>query len=166
VNHSCSHRERLVGFRGVPPETDTRRLNTALVDVYRILNSSRVRDTTTRRSAVNISAVAGGVLRHVLDEGPIRPVDLAQRARLRPPALSRHLKNLEAEGCIERVPSPGDGRGALVRVTRRGRSAIERLQQTEDQIMNEQLRDWDPHEMDQLLTLLDRLINDLRKPAP
>jgi DNA-binding MarR family transcriptional regulator len=150
----------------VPPETDTRRLKTALVDVYRILNSSRVRDTTTRRSAVNISAVAGGVLRHVLDEGPIRPVDLAQRARLRPPALSRHLKNLEAEGCIERVPSPGDGRGALVRVTRRGRSAIERLQQTEDQIMNEQLRDWDPHEMDQLLTLLDRLITDLRKPAP
>ena len=150
----------------MPPETDTRRLKTALVDVYRILNSSRVRDTTTRRSAVNISAVAGGVLRHVLDEGPIRPVDLAQRARLRPPALSRHLKNLEAEGCIERVPSPGDGRGALVRVTRRGRSAIERLQQTEDQIMNEQLRDWDPHEMDQLLTLLDRLITDLRKPAP
>ena len=150
----------------MPPETDTRRLKTALVDVYRILNSSRVRDTTTRRSAVNVSAVAGGVLRHVLDEGPIRPVDLAQRARLRPPALSRHLKNLEAEGCIERVPSPGDGRGALVRVTRRGRSAIERLEHTEDQIMNEQLRDWDPQEMKQLLTLLDRLITDLRTPAP
>lgn len=150
----------------MPPDSDTRRLKTALVDVYRILNSSRVRDTTTRRSAVNVSAVAGGVLRHVLDEGPIRPVDLAQRVRLRPPALSRHLKNLEAEGCIERVPSPGDGRGALVRVTRRGRSAIERLEQTEDQIMNEQLRDWKPQEMDQLLTLLDRLITDLRKPAP
>ena len=149
-----------------PPESDTRRLKTALVDVYRILNSSRVRDTTTRRSAVNVSAVAGGVLRHVLDEGPIRPVDLAQRVRLRPPALSRHLKNLEAEGCIERVPSPGDGRGALVRVTRRGRSAIERLEHTEDQIMNEQLRDWDPQEMKQLLTLLDRLITDLRTPAP
>ena len=137
----------------------------ALVDVYRILNSRRVQDATTRRSAVNVSAVAGGVLRHVLDEGPIRPVDLAQRVRLRPPALSRHLKNLEAEGCIERVPSPGDGRGALVRVTRRGRSAIERLEQTEDQIMNEQLGDWDPHEMNQLLTLLDRLITDLRAPA-
>jgi len=149
----------------VPPESDTRRLKQALVDVYRILNSSRVQDTTTRRSAVNISAVAGGVLRHVLDEGPIRPVDLAQRVRLRPPALSRHLKNLEAEGCIERVPSPGDGRGALVRVTRRGRSAIERLEQTEDQIMNEQLQDWDPQEMKQLLTLLDRLITDLRAPA-
>lgn len=149
----------------MPPESDTRRLKMALVDVYRILNSSRVQDTTTRRSAVNISAVAGGVLRHVLDEGPIRPVDLAQRVRLRPPALSRHLKNLEAEGCIERVPSPGDGRGALVRVTRRGRSAIERLSQTEDQIMNEQLRDWDPQEMKQLLTLLDRLITDLRAPA-
>jgi DNA-binding MarR family transcriptional regulator len=149
----------------VPPESDTRRLKTALVDVYRILNSSRVRDTTARRSAVNISAVAGGVLRHVLDEGPIRPVDLAQRVRLRPPALSRHLKNLEAEGCIERVPSPGDGRGALVRVTRRGRSAIERLQQAEDQIMNEQLRDWDRQDMKQLLTLLDRLITDLRTPA-
>ena len=149
----------------MPPESDTRRLKMALVDVYRILNSSRVRDTTTRRSAVNISAVAGGVLRHVLDEGPIRPVDLAQRARLRPPALSRHLKNLEAEGCIERVPSPGDGRGALVRATRRGRSAIERLEHTEDQIMNEQLRDWDPQEMKQLLTLLDRLITDLRTPA-
>lgn len=149
----------------MPPESDTRRLKMALVDVYRILNSSRVQDTTTRRSAVNISAVAGGVLRHVLDEGPIRPVDLAQRVRLRPPALSRHLKNLEAEGCIERVPSPGDGRGALVRVTRRGRSAIERLEQTEDQIMNEQLQDWDPQEMKQLLILLDRLITDLRAPA-
>ena len=150
----------------MPPESDTRRLKTALVDVYRILNSSRVRDTTARRSAVNISAVAGGVLRHVLDEGPIRPVDLAARVRLRPPALSRHLKNLEAVGCIERVPSPGDGRGALVRATRRGRAAIERLEHTEDQIMNEQLRDWKPQELDQLLTLLDRLITDLRTPAP
>lgn len=137
----------------------------ALVDVYRILNSTRVQDTTARRSAVNVSVAASGVLRHVLDEGPIRPVDLAQRVRLRPPALSRHLKNLEAEGCIERVPSPGDGRGALVRVTRRGRTAIERLEQTEDQIMNEQLQDWDPQEMKQLLTLLDRLITDLRAPA-
>ena len=32
--------------------------------------------------------------------------------------------------------------------------------------MNEQLRDWDPQEMKQLLTLLDRLITDLRTPAP
>ena len=149
----------------MPPESATRRLKVALVDVYRILNSSRVHAATTRRSAVNVSAVAGGVLRHVLDEGPIRPVELAQRTRMRPPALSRHLKNLEAEGCIERVPSPGDGRGTLLRATRRGRSAVARLEQTEDVIMNEQLRDWSPEDMEQLLTLLDRLITDLRKPA-
>jgi DNA-binding MarR family transcriptional regulator len=142
------------------------RLKSALVDLQRITNSRKLHVVRGQRANLAISAVAGAVLRHVVDEGPIRPVDLAERTRMRPPALSNHLKHLEADGCIARVPSPGDGRGALVVVTRHGRAVVRRLEDAEDQILRDQLAAWSAVDLDQLVGLLDRLIDDLRAPAP
>jgi DNA-binding MarR family transcriptional regulator len=150
----------------VTKEANLRRVKQALVDLQRITNSRKLHVVRAERAKVAISAVAGSVLRHVVDDGPIRPVDLAERTRMRPPALTRHLKNLEADGCIQRVPAPGDGRGALVVVTAHGRAVIRRLERAEDQILHDQLAAWSAVELEQLVGLLDRLIDDFRAPAP
>ncbi len=141
------------------------RLKQALVDLQRITNSRKLHVARAERADVAISAVAGAVLRHVVEDGPIRPVDLAERTRMRPPALTRHLKNLEADGCIERAPAPGDGRGALVVVTRHGRAVVRRLAQAEDQILRGQLASWSAPDLEQLVGVLDHLIEDLRAPT-
>jgi DNA-binding MarR family transcriptional regulator len=145
---------------------DARRLQQAIVDLHRIVNSRRLHDTRAARSGVEVTPVAARVLRHVVDDGTVRPGELADRLRMRPNALSRHLKSLEADRCIERVPAPGDGRGALLRPTRRGRTLVQRLEAADDEILAEQLRSWSAADLHQLVTLFDRLVHDLRAPAP
>ena len=142
-----------------------RRLQLAIVDLQRITNSRRLHGIRSERSGVALSPAAGAVLRHVVDGGPVRPGALADQARMQPPALTRQLKSLEADGCIERVAAPTDRRGALVRATRRGRSLVHRLEAADDQIIGEQLASWTSSDLTLLVDLLDRLVHDLRTPA-
>lgn len=60
--------------------------------------------------------------------GPVRPSDLARHQALNPTMLSRLLGRLVAAGTLARHDDPGDGRGALVSVTVRGRRLHQRLQ--------------------------------------
>lgn len=146
--------------------TGHHRLQGAIVDLQRITNSRTLHGVRASRAGVTISPVAGFVLRHIVEEGPVRPAQLAGRMRMQPSALSRQLKALEAQGCIERVPIPGDKRGWAVRVTRRGRGLVRRLERADDDILAGQLRNWSASDLDTLNDLLDRLIHDLRAPAP
>ena len=146
--------------------SSAQRLQLAIVDLQRITNSRRLHAIRARRSGVEVTPVAASVLRHVTAEGPVRPVDLAGRLRMRPPALSRQLKNLEADGCIERVPSPGDGRGSLVQVTPRGRTLMGRLEDGDRELLAEQRRSWSATDLAELVGLLERLVHDLRAPPP
>lgn len=150
----------------MPDRTGAHRLQGAIVDLQRITNSRKLHAVRAARSGVAISPVAGSVLRHIVEEGPVRPALLAERMRMQPSALSRQLKLLEAEGHIERVLIPDDKRSWLVRVTRRGRGVVQRLERTDDDILAEQLRNWSTADLDTLNDLLDRLIHDLRAPAP
>jgi DNA-binding MarR family transcriptional regulator len=142
------------------------RLQNSIVDLQRITNSRRLHGARAARAGVTITPVAGSVLYRILEEGPLRPALLAERMRMRPSALSRQLKVLEAEACIERVALPGDKRGWLVRVTRRGRGIVQRLERADGDILTEQLRHWSHADLDTLNDLLDRLIHDLRAPSP
>jgi DNA-binding MarR family transcriptional regulator len=142
------------------------RLQIAIVDLQRITNSRKLHGLRAARAGVAISPVAGSVLHHIVEEGPLRPALLAERMRMQPSALSRQLKVLDAEGCIERVPIPGDRRGWLVRVTPRGRGIVQRLERADEDIIADQLRGWSTADLDTLNDLLDQLIHDLRTPAP
>ena len=137
-----------------------------IVDLQRITNSRKLHTSSAARAGVTISPVAGSVLRRIVMDGPVRPVLLAERLRMQPPALSRQLKVLEGEGCIERVAIPGDKRGWLVRVTRRGRGIVQRLERADEDILTAQLHNWSTADLDTLNALLDRLVHDLRAPAP
>jgi DNA-binding MarR family transcriptional regulator len=142
------------------------RLQSAIVDLQRITNSRKLHSVRAARAGVTISPVAGAVLRHIVEAGPLRPALLAERIRMQPPALSRQLKVLELEGCIARLPIPGDKRGWLVRVTQRGRGIVQRLERADEDIIAGQLHNWSGPDLETLNDLLDRLIHDLRVPAP
>ena len=150
----------------VPDPTAAHRLQSAIVDLQRITNSRKLHGVRAARAGVTISPVAGSVLRHIVEEGPLRPALLAERLRMQPSALSRQLKVLEADGCIERVPIPGDKRGWLVRVTQRGRGIVQRLERADEDLLAGQLGNWSATDLDTLNDLLDRLIHDFRLPAP
>lgn len=144
----------------------TRRLKDAIVAVQRVTNSRRLDVVRAERSGVPLGMVATGVLYQVVESGPLRAASLAQRSRMQPAALSRQLGILERAGCIDRVPDPTDGRGSVVRATRQGRAVHHRIQSSDDELFAAQLARWEPAQLDQLADLLERLVTDLRAPAP
>ena len=64
-----------------------------------------------------------GLLGHIAREGT-RQAALIERMAISKQAVQQLLDGLEAEGVVERLPDPRDGRGKLVRFTSKGRSAL------------------------------------------
>lgn len=150
----------------MPDRHSTRRLQEAIVALQRLTNSRKIDARRAARSGVPLGLIASGVLRQVVEDGPQRPAPLAERVHMQPTALSRQLGVLERAGCIERVPDPVDGRGHLVRATRRGRSLSRREEAATEELFAAQLAAWSTDEVDQLTDELERLLDDLRAPVP
>jgi len=60
----------------------------------------------------------------------LNPTALVEATMLTSGGITKRLDRLEAAGLIERRPDPGDRRGTLVRLTRKGRTAIDRAVET------------------------------------
>lgn len=141
------------------------RLSEALEALQRITNSQRLDVLHAARSGIPLGFAALGVLGRVIRRGPLRMSELAAVGRMHPAALTRQVQLLEAEGMIVRRPDPDDRRASVVRATTKGRNAFRRMQAVNDEIMAEQLADWTPEELDDLVDRMDRLIVALRTPA-
>ncbi len=64
------------------------------------------------------------VLRVLNEEGPQEPTQIAERACLLLPSLTRILKNLEEKNLIARRPDPNDGRRQIVEISEEGKKII------------------------------------------
>ncbi|CDX23978.1 Transcriptional regulator [Mesorhizobium sp. ORS 3324] len=69
------------------------------------------------------SEARAGLLGHIPRNGT-RQSALIERAAISKQAVQQLLDGLEAEGVLERLPNPRDGRGKLVRYTRKGLDAL------------------------------------------
>ncbi|WP_051333787.1 MarR family winged helix-turn-helix transcriptional regulator [Mesorhizobium sp. WSM3224] len=69
------------------------------------------------------SEARAGLLGHI-PRGGTRQAALIERAATTKQAVQQLLDGLEAEGVLERLPDPRDGRGKLVRYTRKGLDAL------------------------------------------
>ncbi|MEI9420744.1 MarR family winged helix-turn-helix transcriptional regulator [Mesorhizobium sp. Cs1299R1N1] len=69
------------------------------------------------------SEARAGLLGHIPRNGTHQSA-LIERAATSKQAVQQLLDGLEAEGVLERLPDPRDGRGKLVRYTRKGLDAL------------------------------------------
>jgi DNA-binding MarR family transcriptional regulator len=60
----------------------------------------------------------------------VRPTELAERALMTKQAMNHLLAGLEERGYVERVTSADDGRARVVRLTAKGRTLTQFIQQT------------------------------------
>jgi DNA-binding MarR family transcriptional regulator len=67
----------------------------------------------------------GTVLGQLDRQGAMGVSDLAAAERVRPQSMAQTVADLEAAGMVTRRPDPGDGRRALVELTREGRATLE-----------------------------------------
>lgn len=98
------------------------------------------------------------VLRNLYEEAFLEPSELAKRAYMQPPNVSRVLNELRKLGYIERVSDGGDLRRARVALTKSGRAACADIGARIDARTGEIKALSDREQLERLGALLDMVI--------
>ena len=103
--------------------------NAALEETADLLHSASIQILRRIRSADEITGLSGprlSVLSVIVFRGPLSIGDLAAAEQVRPPTISRMVKDLDYEGLVRRRSLATDRRVQLVSATAAGRRLLER----------------------------------------
>ena len=107
------------------------------------------------------------VLKVLSHQGPMRLSALASALGLDASTVSRHARQLEDRGLLERTGDPDDGRASRVAVSTLGVACLAQGFETRRRLLTHALDGWTDEERETLRTLLHRLVQDLTtQPAP
>jgi DNA-binding MarR family transcriptional regulator len=105
------------------------------------------------------------VLHNVLARGVSRVSELAEAMGLDASTASRHVRQLEDGGYLARTGDPGDRRASRVRLTPRGRAALDRATRARAALVDRAIADWPEEDRAALTTLMTRLADGLDRLA-
>lgn len=132
-----------------PPLTDTAaRLRLAV---------GRLSRRMRQESTLGHSLTQIGILVTLDKDGPTSLGDLAVAERVAPPTITKAVAALVAEGLVEKVPDPTDGRVQRARLTAAGHTDLEAIRRQREAWLTRRLATLDPGEVDQLVALLPLL---------
>jgi DNA-binding MarR family transcriptional regulator len=94
--------------------------------------------------ACGISSARFSVLAHLTFHGVNNVGELASVERVSRPAMTRLVRDMEAEGLVRRRPDSRDGRGVRVEITRRGSLLIDRVRTRKIALVAQALEGLDP----------------------
>jgi homoprotocatechuate degradation regulator HpaR len=97
-------------------------------------------------------------LRELAENGPLEMTELANRASILPPSLTRIVRSLEQRKLIARRKVEGDGRRAVLAIAPPGLALIEELAPERHSIYDAIERRYGADRHEQLLDLLEALI--------
>jgi DNA-binding MarR family transcriptional regulator len=140
-----------------PPATTGQDLVVALLTVGRRLRS--------RLPQGRIDPALMFVLHHVHGRGSLRVSELAASAGLDASTASRHVRQLEDGGYLARTGDPDDRRASRVRLTRRGRAALDQALRARAALVDRAIADWPAEDRAALTTLMTRLADSLDRLA-
>jgi DNA-binding MarR family transcriptional regulator len=112
------------------------------------------------------------ILKLLCHQGPSRLSSVAQVLGLDASTVSRHVKQLEDRGLLERTDDPDDRRASRIDVSDLGRSTLNDAFALRRQVISAALEEWSPEERDTLQGLVQRLVEalvvplDQPEPAP
>lgn len=101
------------------------------------------------------------ILKLLSHQGPMRLSGLASVLGLDASTVSRHARQLEDRGLIERTEDPDDGRASRVAISEMGNTCLAKGFETRRQLMTHALDGWTDEERETLRTLLHRLVQTL-----
>ena len=97
------------------------------------------------------------------ENGQITISELAARAKMLPPAISRTLKGLEERGYVERNVNKNDRRNTYVELTEAGRQLTEEARQTMSDFGKSVMSQVDEVDMKRLISYLDNIYHIAEK---
>ena len=114
-----------------------------------------------RRGDDDIEPAAIPLLHILRCAGSTRLTDLAARLCLDASTVSRHVRQLEERGLVERSGDPGDRRASQVMLAPAGEKALLAAMDRRRQVFAEVLSTWSAADREQLRRLLSRFADDL-----
>jgi DNA-binding MarR family transcriptional regulator len=119
--------EILSQWRKERPDLDT----APLALVARLFRSVHLADATLSEGLAKHDLQPGwfDLLAALRRAGPpyaLNPTELMRATLLSSSGMTKRLDRMEEAGLLERRPDPGDRRGTLVRLTRRGKAVVDR----------------------------------------
>ena len=95
--------------------------------------------------------------------GALRLTALAGSLELDASTVSRHVKQLEDRGFLERASDPDDGRASRITLSDTGRAALEAHYDRRRSLLTTALADWSDADRETLRTSLDHLHAEMSK---
>ncbi len=123
-----------------------------------LLRRVRKGDEQFGLSAPRLSALSVVVFR-----GPITVSELANAEGVTAPTMTRLVQALEAGGLVERAPDPTDGRVAVLRATKHGKSLLDAGRKKRITALANLLDDLEPSEFRTLRTAVDLVEGRIRR---
>jgi DNA-binding MarR family transcriptional regulator len=105
------------------------------------------------------------LLKLLSHQGPMRVSAIAQVLGLDASTVSRHAKQLEDRGLLERTEDPDDGRASRVAVSEQGNTSLAQAFETRRHVISSALDGFAADERETLRALLDRLVQTLLSPV-
>ena len=101
------------------------------------------------------------ILKLLTHQGPMRLSAVAQVLGLDASTVSRHARQLEDRGLLERTGDPDDGRASRVAISEAGNDCLARAFESRRLLMSTAMEGWTDDERDTLRGLLHRLVESL-----
>jgi DNA-binding MarR family transcriptional regulator len=104
-------------------------------------------------------------LKRLGTDGPMTAGELARLLSHNPGAMTRLLDKLEQRDYVRRVPDPNDRRALRIELTASGRTLWKRINACGERVAERALERSTEKERTQLQSLLDRVLDNLRRSA-
>lgn len=108
-----------------------------------------------------ISSSRYELLYHLYQVDEVNQSILQKAVNIDSAAITRHLKQLEADGMVVRNKIASDNRVTLVRLTEEGRNRIIGYKEEKVRFVNTMLNDFSKEELDMVTTMLNRMQNNI-----
>lgn len=127
-----------------------------LNDIYKLMSPKFERCTGISQSRLEL-------LHKLFDVDEISQTQLQKEVCIDGAAVTRHLKQLEAQGMVSRRKNPADNRFTFVRLTKEGREKIDSFKREKEQFISRVLDGFSGAEMKNLSDSLSRIQDNVNK---
>lgn len=119
----------------------------------------RVRRALSERAALvhpSLQPSSYVMLAHLIDAGPRRSADIAEKFDLDKGAVSRQVQQLVELGLVERAPDPADGRATILTATAEAKAKVDEVSRRRIEQLDARLAEWSSEDLEELVTRFSR----------
>lgn len=125
------------------------------------INKLYTENTNSNLKEFNVTRSDMSFLLKLNEMGKVTQKDLAESRNLNNATVTRALERLEKKGFVKRIDDENDKRKRIVLLTSEGKQTINEILKKHESFKKDVFDDFDENELQNLMTLLDRILSKL-----